>query len=446
MKTKLFLVLSLATAAPVALPIHAQNAVVSSAIVRGPWSGAVTANSALVKAKIAPNTAAKLAYRASGGDWQLTGEATAPLTGIVAFPLSNLQANTRYDYAISIGGKLQAPRGQFRTFPNGAASFDFAFGSCARTGSNHPVFRTILKNKPLFFLHSGDLHYEDINDTDRQKYRDAYDKVLASPSQSELYRGVPFVYTWDDHDYAGNDSNRESKGREASRLTYQEYVPHYPLPAGNGNVPIYHAFSVGRARFIVSDLRSERSPADMPDGPEKTMLGAAQKEWLKNELLAAKGKYPLIFWVSSVTWNGRAVKDAKTAGVDNWAAYDTERKELVKFIKDNNVSGLCVLSGDAHMLGADSGANVAAYTGLRVPALQAASLDQYSSLKGGPKFDRGFYGPREDLSKPASDPLKYEGCYGWVSVRDEGAKLTVRFSGRNQDDKELVSHEFSVAP
>lgn len=36
---------------------------------------------------------------------------------------------------------------------------------------------------------------------------------------------------------------------------YQKYFPHYPLPAGQGNVPIYQAFTVGRIRIIMTDLR-----------------------------------------------------------------------------------------------------------------------------------------------------------------------------------------------
>ena len=63
---------------------------------------------------------------------------------------------------------------------------------------------------------------------------------------------------------------------------------------------------MGRVKFIVTDLRSERDDPQSPEGPGKTMMGVQQKEWFKSELLSANGKYPLIFWVSSVPWIGTA--------------------------------------------------------------------------------------------------------------------------------------------
>jgi hypothetical protein len=110
---------------------------------------------------------------------------------------------------------------------------------------------------------------------------------------------VPFVGIWDDHDFGGNNSNRKASSHEAARLTYEEYVPHYPLASGEGDVPIYQSFAVGRVKFILTDLRSERDDAKKKDNAGKSMMGARQKEWFKKELLEANGKYPLICWVSS---------------------------------------------------------------------------------------------------------------------------------------------------
>ena len=75
----------------------------------------------------------------------------------------------------------------------------------------------------------GDFHYLDIQTNSRALFRAAYDSVLASPEQSDLYRHVPIVYMWDDHDFGGNNSNRRSPSHEAARLTYEEVTfPHYP--------------------------------------------------------------------------------------------------------------------------------------------------------------------------------------------------------------------------
>src|SRR6185369_5097854 len=200
-------------------------------------------------------------------------------------------------------------RGELRTFPPaGPASFTLAFASCARTGSASDVFDRIRELRPLFYMNMGDFHYLDIRTNSRPRFRAAYDTVLASPQQSELYRQIPFVYMWDDHDFAGNNSDRKSKAHEASRLTYEEYVPHYPLSFAQEDLAICQSFAVGRVKFILTDLRSQRDEPKKKDNAEKSMLGAKQKEWFKSELLAANGKYPLICWVSSVPWIGERGK------------------------------------------------------------------------------------------------------------------------------------------
>jgi phosphodiesterase/alkaline phosphatase D-like protein len=289
--------------------------------------------------------------------------------------------------------------------------------------------------------------------------------VLISPRQSFLYRSTPLVYVWDDHDFAGNNSDRRAPSHFAARYVYEEYVPHYDMPAGEGAVPIYQSFAVGRVKFILTDPRSERDRVKNPDGPGKSMLGAAQKAWFKNELLSAKGKYPLIFWVSSVPWIGQAgvnyypIRSQATGFIhhtnawqfkrnpataeedrdvkndhDFWGAFSYERTEIANFIRDNKISGVAILHGDAHMLAADDGTNsdYASSGGARIPVMAAAPLDQNPSIKGGP-YSQGVYKAR-----------KGEGCFGHVQVRDEGSRINVQYSGRNHFNEEKISLKFSV--
>ena len=71
------------------------------------------------------------------------------------------------------------------------------------------------------------------------------------------------------------------------------------MAVDNPRAPVDQSFTVGRVRFILSDLRSERDP------DARRMMSAAQDAWLRAELLAARDSgSPLIFWVSSVPWNG----------------------------------------------------------------------------------------------------------------------------------------------
>jgi len=434
----------------------------------GPWAGAVTSTSAIVKLRVTSEGAlARLSVGESTGARTvvLTKPQTAPRSRIVAFELKNLKPATHYLYNVEVNGRFdRSTLGQFTTFPAGPASFTFAFASCARTASSHMVFRTIRENRPLFFMNVGDFHYLNINSDSPDKFYAAYDEVLSSPLQAELYRNLPFVYIWDDHDYGGNNSSRTAASHSAARIVYNDYVPHYPLAAGTGDVPIYQSFTVGRVRFILTDLRSERTPDSEKDSPQKTMMGAQQKAWFKQELLNANGRYPLIFWVSTVPWIGTAGVDVYPAETnmdglmpalnlppraqqqfgnrkrdpwldDYWAGFAFERLEIANFIKEHNIRGLCILHGDAHMLAADNGSHsdYATGGGIPIPVLAAAPLDQDGSIKGGP-YSQGVY-----------KPLRGEGCFGLVSVLDRGERIRVVYSGRNHFNHEKVGLTFELA-
>lgn len=459
-----------------------QLGVFYSRIGSGPWSGAVTPHSATIKARVSSGglpVRLRVAEEPGGRRVQVWGPVTSDTNSgnIVSFDLSGLKADTSYSYTLEVAGRLEpAKRGKLRTFPSGPASFRIALASCARTGSTSEVFDRIREAQPLFYMNMGDFHYLNIATNLRTRYREGYDAVLASPQQSALYREVPLVYMWDDHDFGGNGSGRWSSSRAAARLTYQECLPHYPLAAGSGDVPIYQSFEVGRVKFIVTDLRSERDSVTNKDDAKKSMMGAAQKEWFKNELLSAKGKFPLICWVSSVPWLGqkgsnyyRNVKSnqfgyihhtqltaerARSSSTnssstnrtgrrrdpgpaldeDHWSVYATERREICDFIQTNQISGVCILHGDSHMLAADDGrnANFATTGSLTLPVIGAAPLDQDASIKGGP-YSEGVYRVE-----------KGEGAFGLISVNDLGDSIQVSFSGRNLRNEEKLKLRFSV--
>ena len=439
-----------------------------SSIELGPWSGAITPTSAVVKAKLMREGAIARLIVSKRVDFSEpfssnTDTASAERNRIVTFFLGNLEPDTTYFLAPQVDGRTDLNhRARLRTFPLGSGSFSFAFASCARTASSNRVFTAILENQPLFYMNIGDFHYLNITNDDRQEFRAAYDRVLGSPRQGHLYRYVPFVYMWDDHDYGGNNSGRMAASRVAARLSYQEYMAHYPLAAGRGDVPIYQAFTVGRVRFILTDLRSERSLTRDPDDSRKSVMGTGQKAWFKRELLAAKGVYPLIFWVSTVPWLGEPGaeyyplprgfrgyihhsklprvenedREQRQLAEDHWSIYATERREIADFIKSNGIRNVCILHGDAHMLAADDGqhSDYATGGGVRIPVMCGGPLDQTPSIKGGP-YSQGVY-----------LPISGEGCFGLVNVYDLGARIRVVYSGRNDKNQEKVSLQVEMKP
>jgi phosphodiesterase/alkaline phosphatase D-like protein len=389
-------------------------------IVPWAWCGAVTPHSAVVKTRL-PFAERPYLWVAPLRDATSARElapAAVGAHGVAVFELEGLVPGTEYLYAVRDRARAGELLGRFTTFRSGPTSFRFSTASCARTGSSHAVFDTIRKRKPALFLHLGDLHYENIDMNDPAIYARAFDLVLSSPRQAELYRRVPVAYTWDDHDYGPNNSDRGAPGRPAALAAYREHVPHYPLP---GTRTIHQAFTVGRVRFILTDLRADRDgPAVEPE--RRTMLGEAQKAWLLEELAEA-GRYGLVVWASSVGWLG-------DGGDDDWGGFPGERAELARFLMEHGVKNLLVVSGDAHMLAIDDGShNTMVDGGPGFPLFHAAALDQKGSDKGGP------------FSHPQ---VPGGGQYGEVDIVDDGDRVQVTLTGRDHEAQAIMQHRFAV--
>ena len=399
------------------------------------WMGALQPTSAVVRARLTADGGNPLLLVAEADDFENPRRflaLRAPTDpSALTFHVDGLAPGREHHYAVELDGALQRQlTGRFTTPVDGPFSFTVALGACARTGSNHPVFDEIREHRPLLFLHLGDFHYENVSSRDPDEYRRAFDRVLASPRQSALYRAVPVAYVWDDHDFAGNDSDRSARGREAARLVYRELVPHYPLAQSAADAPIHQAFVLGRVLFVMTDSRSERTAHLRPDGPRKTMLGDAQKAWLLERLSEAP-RYGLVVWVNTLPWIA-----PRRPGADHWGGYAAERHEIASFVAEREIDNLLMLSGDAHMLAIDDGRNNRFAGGREpgFPVLHAAALDRDGSVKGGPYSSGTFPGG---------------GQYGLMRVADDGGdRIHVEWSGRRHGGGVVVSLErdFTVPP
>jgi len=251
----------------------------------GVWSGNVTPTSASVvvrlvtagqKARLHVSTNASL----TPAIFSPTGTTVAIAGNTLTLSVQGLVPDTDYYYGVEVAGVLRTEivsRGRFHTFPLGRGSFRIAFASCSDyRAPDQRAFDAMAAERPVLFIHTGDLHYNDTNSTNLDDYRANYDAVLNQPNQAAFYRNVPLAYMWDDHDYCGNDTDGTASGEEAARAVYRERVPHYPI-AGNTGGTIAQAFTIGRVRVIMTDLRSGADPAAKKDTAAKTHLGAAQK-------------------------------------------------------------------------------------------------------------------------------------------------------------------------
>ncbi len=419
------------------------------------WSGGVSDTTTVIVAKTksaASNVVCMVSANKDLSRPVYTSPSKTPdANDIVRFDsVSGLKANTRYYYGIKVNGYLETALndaengtgmyiGTFKTFPTPghSASFKFAF-ACSNSEPDSITFDKLRAYAPDFFIQTGDFHYADINGTDvktnKSGHREQFEKKLnvtgMAPGQASFYRSTAIAYMWDDHDFGPNDAHAKGssvkkratpEAQEAVHAVYRQYVPHYPLGLAGDSAfapdrePICQAFTVGRVRFILTDIRSQ-SEQNEPEDYDATMMGTRQKGWFKEELLKASGTYPLIVWLTTTPWNGKQ----KPVKGNKWYQHTGERREIANFLKDNHIQGFCAIAGDMHATTIDDGVNTdfADGGGAGFPIFHAASLGTKTSYKGGP-YNRGA--------------AKRDHQYGRFEVADNGKDMVVTWKGWDCD-------------
>jgi alkaline phosphatase D len=392
-------------------------------------SGAVTDSAATIKAAFHERIAAAPPLlvstdRGLEGGRAVEGVSTPaasysyPDRTIVTYRVEGLEPATEHFAGLRPGTGTLA---RFRTFSPGPCDFVVAFSSCAGGTrlmplshvSNSGVFAALAALDPHLFIHMGDLHYYNIPGPAEPVeevaglFRRAFDRVLSQERQALFYRRTPLVYMWDDHDYGTDNSDGRSPTKAGVRHFYASDVPHYPTPlAPSADGPIAQAFDIGRVRFLLTDLRSERRP------DERTMMGARQLEWFLGELdRAAREAVPLTVWVNSVPWI------TADGDLEGWGRFADERRRIGERITSLGLSDrFVVITGDAHMLAFDDGRHNP-HGGFVVA--QAAPLDRFVRKKGGP-YSHEPSGQRN-------------GQFGVLRITDDGTMLTAQLEGHRYD-------------
>lgn len=407
-------------------------------------AGAVTATSATVLASTTDFAAPiRAAYRVVGSpSWSWTSATATDAQGYAKVVIPGLATNQIYEYQFEIAGSLDPALGKFRTHPapvGTPTSFTFAFASCSgpvsltTSPTNHPVYDSIREDDPLFFAHLGDFHYQNIGTNDPALFRTAYHDVITQPRAKAMYASSALVYVWDDHDFGPNDSNRTSASRPAAASAYRQCFPHYPLEIPASNNGIYHAFTVGRVRFIATDQRFYRDPHNQSEaGAPRTMLGATQKAWFKQQITDAAADPDIIytFWLSSqvpVEYGG---------DIPAWSSYQTELRELWDHFKSAGIVGkLAAVAGDVHasVLWANYDFSSDSQFPGGVPVMSASPIEQYS-----------LYQPTAAVPNLTAVAAS-QGQHGLITVQDDPAsdRLFVELKSYSTDDDGAVRLNFT---
>jgi alkaline phosphatase D len=282
--------------------------------------------------------------------------ASAAFDNVVVARLTGLKPGAGADYRVDAGTDHRS--GTIRAqpwWPRPAAARDLtiAFGSCffladadpqwpgSDYGGGFGIFDAIAASRPDVMLWLGDNLYLQLPDLyDPASMAARYRRQRAFAPLQNLLTATSHLAIWDDHDYGPNDSDASYVMKGETLKLFGRYWPNpsLGLPDQQG------AFSEARygdVLFFLLDDRSFRSPDRWPDGPDKTMFGARQLEWLKQALVFAPRSAIKIVAGGGQFWN-------RTSRFEGWQHFATERTAFADWLARERIEGVIFLSGDRH--------------------------------------------------------------------------------------------------
>lgn len=217
----------------------------------------------------------------------------------------------------------------------------------------YPALETIRKLKPDFFIGTGDNVYYDTPEKGRAEtipqMRQKWHEQFVQPRYRDLFAVVPTYWMIDDHDYRIDDGDNTGDYKPTpadGRRMMLEQLPLAPMNAKN--VKTYRTHRVNRDLQIwFPENRMYRSPNLMPDGPNKTIWGKEQKQWLKDSLHKSDATFKLL--ISPTPMVGPDDK-RKTDNHTNIGGFRHERDEFFDWLKKTGVAKqhFYLVCGDRH--------------------------------------------------------------------------------------------------
>ena len=317
---------------------------------------------------------------------------------IVKMVVNNLDAGTRYYYRCRYGldsmQTVSSATGTFKTLQNengddpisisivtGMNYYHFHFGQYDQTQAynlpdkplGYPALDAIRLLEPDYFIGTGDNVYFDHPNERRMKraldqgkqphpggydgqaaidekgIRRKYHEQFVQPRFKALFRRCGTYWEKDDHDYRFNDADPLMELPISHELGVKSFREQLPVVDPNDSLAkTYRTHLMSRDLQIwLLEGRDYRSANTMVDGPEKTLWGKEQLEWLKSSLMASTATFKLIISPTPLVGPDDAYKrDNHT----NPTGFRYEGDAFFSWLGENNFlnKNLYLICGDRH--------------------------------------------------------------------------------------------------
>jgi alkaline phosphatase D len=261
-------------------------------------------------------------------------------THVFFMTLDGLSPSTFYKYKMHLPrqGSSSIGEGHFWTAPdpnntNGTV-FDYILASCMNTRvfSTQPVWSKMVDDHhPHFALLAGDTVYlrEGVDVTrkdgvslERVWYRHQQQRQDAHFERFMAH--TPMYATWNNHDYGRGYATKDQLGKEHSMKAWKLLWAHPEYASDNDGV--YYSFYYGDVHFLVLDDHWNR------DSAKGNRLGAAQTEWIRQQLVSSSGTFKVLVLGSDIMQRG----------------WNSDLHNIGAIVTQNRIDGVLFHAGDIH--------------------------------------------------------------------------------------------------
>jgi alkaline phosphatase D len=199
------------------------------------------------------------------------------------------------------------------------------------------------------------------------EYREKYALYHSDPRLLEMRRVHPTITIWDDHEVEDNYArdepghatlNRRLPFGERRANAYRAFFEHMPrLRVPEERDRTYGSIRLGaNAELFLLDERQYRDvqpcgdeffvPCPEADDPARTMLGAAQKQWLKAGLASSSAAWKVV--ANQVMMMALDGPPRNVINKDQWDGYGGERREILEHVAATGTRDVAFVTGDIH--------------------------------------------------------------------------------------------------
>jgi alkaline phosphatase D len=356
------------------------------------------------------------------------------------------------DTAKHVGGE-----GSFKTLPaaDSTAPISFIMGSCQNyaffmngskgkgsTASEEdkrlgfPAYAAMQTLQPDFFVGTGDIVYYDhpakTAATTLPELRKKWHEQFRFPRMIEFFARTPAYWSKDDHDFRFNDADLGGQKQPAPSTGIEIFREQMPIhPAADRTTPTYRTHRINRhLQLWFSEGRDYRSPNKMPDGPDKTLWGSEQREWLMRTLKASDATFKILISPTPMVGPDDA---SKTDNHVNLGGFRHEADAFFEWVQAQQIGRFYTFCGDRHWQ----------YHSVHpsgVEEFACGALNDENSRQGVPPGSKKGTDPEGLIRQLYTYP---EPTGGFIRVRvDEAAALTIDF----HDDEGQLLHSVVKKP